>query len=305
MTKKHFVALLGFALLQAAAEPALAYCRASTCAEGQLCGPPPWDDPTCKPLAWLRPCVGVTLQVGASEDVPLDVAKALVDQSFLVWEELSCDELGGGKPNIHVEDMGLVDCELVEYNPKGGNANVVVFRDGVWPHPAGPHNIALTTVTYDTRTGEIYDADIEMNSAGFFLTTGDADIQTDFLSVMTHEAGHFLGLAHSEIVDATMWANYTPGTVGARTLSADDISAICSTYPPTPEPFDLSTCNPIPRHGFSPACLSKQTEGDCSTRPGATEDGKTNATFLVAFLTLLVSRRAKTTKEAKNARRAR
>jgi hypothetical protein len=289
--RARLAALVAFTLAAVAAGRAGAYCRASTCAEGQLCGPPPWGDPECKPLAWMRPCVGASLQVRGSEQVPLDVAEAVVRQSFLAWAEPSCDAFGGGKPNIHVADTGFVECDLVEYNGKGGNANIIVFRDGVWPHPAGPHNIALTTVTFDTKTGEIYDADMEVNSAGFTLTANDTEIYTDLASVMTHEAGHFLGISHSEVPEATMWANYTPGDVTPRTLDPDDIEAICSTYPPASEPFDTSQCNPIPRHGFSPACLSKQTEGDCSLRAVPREDAKGHAGLMLAAMVVIASAR--------------
>jgi len=281
-----------------------AFCLASTCAEGQVCGPPPWDDPTCKALAWVRPCVSVSLEVRASKKVPLDVAEPLVMQAFAAWESPLCDA-EGGRPNIHVINMGTVSCDLVEYNSKGGNANVVTFRDATWPHPSGPHNIALTTVTFDTKTGEIYDADMEINSSSFELTNGDADVQTDLLSVVTHEAGHFLGMAHSEIATATMFPSYTPGTVDARSLSPDDVSAICQTYPPATTPVDTNTCNPIPRHGFSPACLSKQTEGDCSVHAGdAGGSGDTKAPLVITLGLLVGLVRLRRSTTNRNARRA-
>jgi len=291
------------ALVTSASADAHAYCRASTCAEGQLCGPPPWDDPICKPLVWLRPCVGVSVQIDASEEVPFDAAEAAVDQAFRTWEQPACDDVTLAEPGIRVLNLGAVECNLVEYNSNGGNANVVAFRDAAWPHPAGPHNIALTTVTFDTRTGEIYDADMEVNTYGFPFTTSDnpEEIQTDLLSVLTHEAGHFLGLAHAEDTSATMWPNYTEGETGPRDLSPDDIEGICAIYPPPAAPIDVSTCNPIPRHGFSPACLANQTEGDCSIggAPGAPGGTRGEAPFAIAALVLaLRSIRAKSARRA-------
>jgi len=259
-------------------------------------------DPNCKPLLWTRPCVGVSLQGNASEQVPFDVANAIVTQAFATWEEPTCDPVTGGKPNIHVENLGSVECDLVQYNSKAANANVVVFRDNNWPHPMGPHNIALTTVTYDVRSGEIYDADMEINTTGFGLTTSDGNVQTDLLSVMTHEAGHFLGLTHSLDSTATMWANYTTGDIGQRTLALDDIGAVCDVYPPVDPPLDKATCNPIPRHGFSPACLSKQTEGDCSVNGfvGSNEGSneRSSGAFVLAMLVLMARKRR--SKRSKN-----
>lgn len=264
---RAFTCLIWFAGLGVSlsmASSASAFCRSTTCRDTPMCEGDDGLDPSCVPLAWRRPCVGVSMQLGASNQVPWDVANAVMEKAFAAWEEPTCDPVTGGKPNIHVWNMGAVECDLVQYNSRAANANIVVFRDQSWPHPTGPHNIALTTVTYDVRTGEIYDADMEINSAGFGLTVSDGDVQTDLLSVVTHEAGHFLGLTHSNDATATMWANYTTGDIGPRTLSVDDINAVCSVYPPVEPAVDKTTCNPIPRHGFSPACLSKQTEGDCA-----------------------------------------
>jgi hypothetical protein len=231
--------------------------------------------------------VGVGLQVNASQQVTFDITNAIVSKAFATWEEPVCDPVTGGKPNIHVENMGPVECDLVQYNSKAANANIVVFRDQNWPHPSGPHNIALTTVTYDVRSGEIYDADMEINTFGFGLTTFDMGVQTDLLSVMTHEAGHFLGMTHSLDVTSTMWANYTTGDIGPRTLALDDIAGVCDIYPPVEPAVDKTTCNPIPRHGFSPACLSKQTEGDCSVSGAAGSKRSSSSALVLAALVLM------------------
>ena len=279
--------VLGLGLVTTSARTASAFCRSSTCRDVPICDGEASFDPNCKPLLWTRSCVGVSLQVDSSEQVSFDIADAVVTKAFASWEEPTCEPVTGGKPNIHVENLGPVDCELVQYNSKAANANVVVFRDQTWPHPSGPHNIALTTVTYDVRTGEIYDADIEINTAKYGLTTSDGDVQTDLLSVVTHEAGHFLGLTHSLDATATMWANYTTGDIGPRTLGVDDIGAICNVYPPVDPPLDKATCNPIPRHGFSPACLSKQTEGDCSVSGPVGSNERSSRGFVLAMLVLM------------------
>lgn len=281
-TSLLFAAGLGFVMTSP--QTASAFCRSSTCRDVPVCHDDPNPDPSCIPLVWNRPCVGVSLELKASEQVSWDIANAILTRAFAVWEEPTCDPTTGGKPNIHVENMGPVECELVQYNSRGANANLVVFRDENWPHPSGPHNIALTTVTYDVRSGEIFDADMELNAAGFGFTTGDADVQTDLLSVITHEAGHFLGLTHSSKTDATMWANYTTGNIGPRTLAVDDIAGVCAVYPPVDPPVDKATCNPIPRHGFSPACLSKQAEGDCSVRQFVGANASASSAFVLMAL---------------------
>ncbi len=241
--------------------PAHAYCRASTCETGVLCDPA--TDTDCgRPLFWDRVCVGVSVQKSGSNQISSKDAKTLLLAAFAAWESTDCG--GGARPGIQIEDLGSVSCERVEYNSKAGNANTLVFRDEEWPHISGPHNIALTTVTFDTKTGEIFDADIEVNSANYVLTTGDPTADYDLLSVLTHEAGHFLGLAHSVSTDATMFAVYSPGTTEFRSLAFDDQNGICNTYPPAKG----GTCNPLPRHGFAAECAGEQYVSDCSTHPG-------------------------------------
>ncbi len=112
---------------------------------------------------------------------------------------------------------------------------------------------------------------MEINVAQYQLTMEDATADYDLQSVFTHEAGHFLGLAHSPDSSATMFAVYTPGSTAFRSLAADDVAGVCAVYPA--QTIDPAKCNVLPRHGFSPACAEKQTEGSCALRGPATRDG--------------------------------
>jgi hypothetical protein len=159
--------------------------------------------------------------------------------------------------------MGTVVCDRVEFNQKGGNANILVFRDGTWPHEDGLHNLALTTVSFDPGSGELLNADIEVNTAGYDFVEGG---QYDLLSVLTHEVGHFFGLSHSALEDATMYFAYTDYSTDFRSLSDDDVTAICGIYPPSE--VDPQRCNPIPSHGFASACAADQPAGCSVGRPG-------------------------------------
>jgi hypothetical protein len=281
-------ALLVLAAILAAAAPARAFCQATTCDNGSTCDP---EDvlAACdaKPLRWKRDCVGVALQERASEQASYATAKGILRAAFSAWEKADC---GGQGPGIHVEILNKVACDLVEYNDKAGNVNVVVFRDGKWTHPADDHQIALTTVHFEVNTGEIYDADIEVNSADFDLTTGNP-VEYDLLSVLTHEAGHFLGLAHSSDPESTMLPQYDAKTVDFRSLSPDDVTGICAIYPP--DDFDRETCNPLPRHGYSPSCADSQLEGDCSISapPSRSTESTLPMGAIVAALVAATARR--------------
>lgn len=241
---------------------ALAYCFSAACGEGEqstLCDGDALPRGGCAPLSWPSACMGYSVHTGGSRRVDAETAELITELAFDAWRVADC---GGQRPGFVAQNLGFVECASVEYNKDAGNANVIVFRDDAWPHPDTGHNIALTTTTFDPNTGALLDADIELNSASYELSVSDDDVQFDLLSVLTHEIGHFLGLSHSDDAEATMFASYEPGTTELRTLEADDQLAICTLYPPTPG-LDES-CNPLPRHGFSPYCKGEQLEGDCS-----------------------------------------
>jgi hypothetical protein len=118
--------------------------------------------------------------------------------------------------------------------------------------------IALTTVSYNPDSGRIIDADMELNgwSGGgassalggepahgwYFSCVDGADaicetygetpcISVDLLSTATHEAGHFIGLAHSPLEDATMYFSASLGETEKRSLDDDDVAGLCEIYP--------------------------------------------------------------------------
>jgi len=244
---------------------ASAYCYTSTCKEVGICDGAAEPDGECRPLRWRTGCTGFTVQEDGSQKLDLDLGTVgdVMERAFAAWAEADC---GGAPPGFVVTAMGSVTCEAAEYNKDAGNTNVLVFRDGEWPNPDTGHNIALTTTTFDPETGELLDADIEVNSSTYNLTTSDTSVDFDLLSVLTHEAGHFLGMGHSSLPEATMYATYEGSTLDLRTLDGDDVAGICTLYPPKNMPDQ--GCNPLQRHGFSPYCHDDQPEGSCAVAGG-------------------------------------
>ena len=206
---------------------------------------------------WKNDCVGYSLQKNAGKQVTLDQATRVAAQAFAAWSSTTCS--GGGIPSITAVNEGPVDCDMVQYNNYHGNQHVIVFRDNGWPYDDSSNTLAFTTLQVDLTTGELVDADMEINTADYTLVV-DGPVPSgayDLLSIMTHEAGHFLGLAHSADMNAVMYAHYHPGST---TLTADDVAGICSIYPPDGTratsfgPLPGDSCDPTPRHGFSTQC---------------------------------------------------
>ncbi len=110
------------------------------------------------------------------------------------------------------------------------------------------------------------------------MAAADASVPNgyyDLASILTHEAGHFLGLAHSAETSAVMYAHYHPGQ---NVLTPDDVGGICSIYPP-----DLTRntaggaigsvlCNATPPLGFLSTCGSLDA-GAFITASGALPTG--------------------------------
>ena len=264
--------------LASSANEALAFCRTTTVksppdydAVGAGC----WDKGV--PLFWRNACVGYSMQRSASRKISYEDAANALSTAFTRWTGATCPTEGTGRSrtSIDVRDLGPADCANVEYKSGVANQNVIVFRDETWKY--GKTVLGLTTVVYNPETGEIYNADMEINTLDMEpLAVRDpvAPDAYDFLSVVTHEAGHFLGIAHSDVPGSTMFARYDQGQTSMRNLSPDDVSAICTVYRPDGDRAVLNgkitqapQCNPTPRGGYSPECQEKPTGCAASLSP--------------------------------------
>jgi hypothetical protein len=126
------------------------------------------------------------------------------------------------------------------------NENIVVFRNDTpgdeldrWVHTLGA--LAITTVTFDTSTGRLLDADIEINDVAFTFTACDpgspgCEPAFDLENTLTHELGHVMGLDHPPndapgALEATMFASASETDTEKRSLADDDIDGLCTLYP--------------------------------------------------------------------------
>ncbi len=258
-----------------------------------------WDQG--HPLFWRNACVGYSIQRDASRQLSYDDASQAITRAFTRWTSATCptDGTSTSRASIDVRDLGPVDCNIVQYNQDFGNQHVIVFRDDSWPHNDVNNTLALTTVTFNPDTGEIYDADMEVNT--FQQRVANADpIPSDgydFASIVTHETGHFLGLAHSGDSHATMFAHYQPGSTAMRNLTSDDVAGICSVYLPSGQrtlagstSFPEDACDPTPRHGFTTQCapqVKKGCTGNAIAPIAAGEAGEGSASRAFALASAL------------------
>jgi uncharacterized protein (TIGR03382 family) len=258
------------ALVTAGTSPAFAFCRAKSCDDE-----PAYDDvwqempdASCvrdkfdcqlegTPLFWRQSCLSFSVQKDGSPKLklPYSVVHDAAAKAFATWLAAPCG-VDFKKPSFAIADIGPADCAVPQYNDAAPNANVIMFRDSGWD-PLDDDVIALTTTMYNTETGEVFDADIELNSTHKVFTTSDLTPAGayDLQAVLTHEIGHFLGLSHSSNVYATMFMHYK-ADAQQRHVTEDDSAGICAVYPPGVR-VDTNACAPL--NGFSPEC---QTDGD-------------------------------------------
>ncbi|MEO5767866.1 MAG: hypothetical protein ABIS92_05910 [Polyangia bacterium] len=211
---------------------------------------------------------GLTLKLFPMSMDELDESQIAdaVNQSANSWTQVnpalaSCTDL-----HINVTMMSLSDTPP---NAAFDQQNNVMFRDGEWcpdpmdaKHCRDPHALAITSV-FAYNSGEIVDADIEVNTRSFdwgdLVTNPSVGGRQDLQNALTHEMGHFVGFDHTCYLDAskgiarnqdgdlipscldqnlppsvrmtTMFASANPGDVSKRTLGDDDLEAVCHSYP--------------------------------------------------------------------------
>ncbi len=198
-------------------------------------------------------------------DVVGTAAFTAVRKSFAAWAGAAGSDLSFPDQGLSVDPKN----RKVGFFPGQFNVNLILWRtasctttvppgdacltDGgcgnkydCWDH--GDAVIATTTTTSNRYTGQISDTDIELNDAPgsdgstkFSFTANDGPpcndpnqtgcVRIDIENTITHEAGHSLGLDHTTVPDATMFATAPEGEISKRTLHDDDIQAIQLIYP--------------------------------------------------------------------------
>lgn len=187
------------------------------------------------PLRWYTVAATLTFDETSPDAVDAEVSRGRVVEAFVAWSALACDATASPFRFIFGE---VLSGGAVGYSEGAGaiNENLVTWVGDTssWAHANDV--LALTTLTYDRATGEIYDADMELNEAHFAFSDAADDTQADVLNTVVHEAGHFLGLDHSDLTSSTMFKRSPLGEISKRDLMADDIAGYCALYGPDAPP---------------------------------------------------------------------
>jgi len=187
---------------------------------------------------WQRESLEFQLATVAPEETELAAIQAIAERAFDQWIDAPC----GLVPEVTFAGMREVSKATTPTSLRAEPDNIFVFikSSSEWTGSGNsPTWIAITKIAHDPTTGEIVDADIEINDGGYAFSYDDTPgvNEVDFLSMLTHELGHFFGLDHSDESSATMFATYATSPVAAleaRSLSQDDIDGVCALYTDVP-----------------------------------------------------------------------
>lgn len=192
-------------------------------------------------LHWDTSKIDYVLATKTTGAMAVDDVEDVVIRSFDAWAEVQCFSAA-----YSLGYAGRIDSTTVGFDdqPSAKNVNGVLFVDGGWTH--GPGVLGLTTLTYDTCTGVVVDADIELNSGDFSFSAADVPPvgHTDLRNTVTHEVGHFLGLDHTPDRKATMYAKAPAGETIKRDLDPDDEEGLCYIYAQDDQPCPADGCTP-------------------------------------------------------------
>ena len=172
-------------------------------------------------IKWNRPTVAFKVNEGGSDDMGFEATRRAIKASFDQWN------LEHGT-DLELTFDGTTADTAPGFNRSGENTNLVVFEEDNWPFEQSA--LAVTLTTFNTRTGELLDADIIVNGQHYTWGNGGDEATHDLANSLTHEAGHFVGLDHSHELEATMYPSAHPGELKKRDLSDDDMAGLFALY---------------------------------------------------------------------------
>ena len=155
------------------------------------------------------------------------VTKSGIDGAFGAWEAAAGkDIVGFGEP---VPD----GYELVADTSGTDGQNEIYFASISDPGVLG-YTIVWSTRSRGRRAGQIVESDMVIDDDNWSWYTGANGAGMDFWGVFAHEAGHWVGMGHTETTDLcieqTMYPSIGAGDSSKRTLEEGDTTGVSALY---------------------------------------------------------------------------
>jgi hypothetical protein len=177
----------------------------------------PYVDP---PQLW--PGAAMPISLGLATAAPPGIAQgdALVamDLSTRAWMLPACSGVR----------LRVIGARALVGDGANDGRNDVIVHTADWPTELEPGALAHTVIYL--QGGRIVETDVHVNAFEHTFSIGAKSGAWDLRSVLTHEFGHVIGIGHSMVPAATMDAGLAAG-IAARSLEADDVTAVCTLYP--------------------------------------------------------------------------
>lgn len=253
LPRSSLVALLAIAGgIVTAAHPARAYVQYRTPSAG---------------FAWAQNCVPIVVYPSGFSQMTPTAIQTAASAAAAAWS--------AGSNSCTYLDLEVSSSTAPAPDATNDGINAVVFRTASWCEMSNgvcissydASAVSVTTVTAVSGTGQIVDADVEVNAVDFNWAdlvaqpqlTGDQDLQND----LTEAFGHLIGLdapcyqssyggarpldntgqpvvdcaqASAAVQAETMFPAWPPGDTQKRTLASDDQAGLCGIYPSAANP---------------------------------------------------------------------